>query len=380
MQLPNDSNGRSELTKKAVWLLIAVALNALELFVPRIPFLPWLKPGLANSITIIWLVKYGLNDAILYTILRTWISGFYFGFSFVTLTLSLSGGIAASLAMGLAWKLFGKKGHLGTVGIGITGAVFHNLAQLGAVYLMLTHNSSIFYQLPFMLTASLFFGGITGFIVPPLWKILDSVKINLKFPFANRLKGYGPVHIAGSLFILALCFSLLAINDLSVLLITAALFTTAASVSRRSFRILFYPLNFWPLFLFIVCVYLFFSYGTRVNGIPFLTYEGVRATTLQVLRVWIWLEAGLFLKKFRFHEIFISVLGKIYPAHTDTLLAGVLALEYFPEMIRFAKSKEGISGLNFFRAPVSSLCEFLNRVQLHIVSMTGEQLVADGKV
>ena len=129
MQLPNNNNGRSELTKKAVWLLIAVALNALELFIPRIPILPWLKPGLANSITIIWLVKYGLNDAILYTILRTWISGFYFGFSFVTLTLSLSGGIAASLAMGLAWKLFGKRGHLGTVGIGITGAVFHNLAR-----------------------------------------------------------------------------------------------------------------------------------------------------------------------------------------------------------------------------------------------------------
>ena len=155
---PMQSHTENQITpdtiRKAVWLLVAVALNALEFF-PRLPFFPWLKPGLANAVTMIWIIKYGTADAVLYTILRSWISGFYFGFSFLTLALSLSGGITATLAMGAVWRILGSKGLLGTVGIGITGALFHNAGQLATVYFLVVHNFSVFYQIPFMAAASI---------------------------------------------------------------------------------------------------------------------------------------------------------------------------------------------------------------------------------
>ena len=162
---------------KTIWLLLAISLNALELFLPRIPFLPWLKPGLANCITVVWIIRFGVKDAILFTLLRSWISGFYFGFSLLTLSLSLSGGIVATAAMGMAWNVLGKRGLLGTIGLSITGAFFHNSAQLLVVYFLLTHNASVFYQLPFMGAASIVFGTFAGLIVPPVWNILNRMEL-----------------------------------------------------------------------------------------------------------------------------------------------------------------------------------------------------------
>ena len=172
MRLSNNTGQESTSVRKTVWLLLGVALNTLELFLPRIPLLPWLKPGLANSITMLWIIRYGLTDALIYTTIRVWISSFYFGFSLITMGLALSGGLLSTAAMGIAWKTLGRKNLLGTVGLGITGAVMHNTGQLAAVYFLLTRNRAIFYQLPFMGIAALFFGGLIGLIAPVLWRIL----------------------------------------------------------------------------------------------------------------------------------------------------------------------------------------------------------------
>ena len=108
---------------------------------PRIPFLPWLKPGLANCITVVWIIRFGVKDAILFTLLRSWISGFYFGFSLLTLSLSLSGGIVATAAMGMAWNVLGKRGLLGTIGLSITGhfsiTVLNCLLFISCLHIML---------------------------------------------------------------------------------------------------------------------------------------------------------------------------------------------------------------------------------------------------
>jgi len=138
MQLPDDSDPEGNSTRKAVWLLLAVALNTLELFIPRIPFLPWLKPGLANCITMIWIIEFGMVDSLMYTLVRVWISSFYFGFSLVTVFLALSGGLFSTAVMGCAWNLLGRRRLMGTVGMGIIGALSHNTGQLFAVFAVLT--------------------------------------------------------------------------------------------------------------------------------------------------------------------------------------------------------------------------------------------------
>ena len=101
---------------KTTLLLVAITVNALEMFLPRIPFLPWLKPGLANCVTIVWIIRYGGVEALFFSLLRIWLVCFYFGLSFVTLSLSLSGGIMATCAMGIAWHIFGKRKLMGTIG------------------------------------------------------------------------------------------------------------------------------------------------------------------------------------------------------------------------------------------------------------------------
>jgi len=356
------------IARKTIWLLVAVALNALELFVPRIPFLPWLKPGLANGITIIWIIRFGAKDALLYTILRSWISGFYFGFSFLTIILSISGGLFATFMMSVAWKTLGRRGMLGTVGMGIIGAVFHNAGQMIAVYFVLTRNTSVFYQIPFMGAASLVFGGIVGVIVPVLWRVLNNGEISRISGIYTPLKDYSARDVVVSLSILVFCISLFSVSDYRILLMIAAAVTIVVSIMKRNVKEFLYPLKFWPIFLFILFIYLGFSYGKRIEYIPFLTYEGVNIAFSQILRVWTWIMSGLILKQFRFNEIVYSFLKKIYPSHTETLVSGVLALEYFPEVIGYAKSRECLSGLNFLKKPFCSLNGFTTRIQTYILS------------
>jgi uncharacterized membrane protein len=358
---------KNQFSIKTVWLLLAIALNALELFLPRIPFLPWLKPGLANCITVVWIIRYGVKDAILFTLLRSWISGFYFGFSLLTLTLSLSGGIVATVAMGLAWNALGKRGMLGTVGLSITGAFFHNSAQLVVVYFLLTHNASVFYQLPFMGAASIVFGTFAGLIVPPIWNVLNRMKLaEINRSFSDCQKSLSLKNTVICSTVILFCFSLFSFSNILVISIIAVIFTGTITIIRGSWKVIFYPLKFWPLFLFILSMYLFFSYGKKLPIVSFLTYEGLNIAALQILRVWIWIEAGFLLTQFQFHRTFFSALSMVFRNQQTTLVAGLLALESFPDLLSFAKSKESISGLNFLRSPSEAITGYLKRIQIFI--------------
>ena len=82
MQLPAKSQESRTVVLKTALLLVAITINTLELFLPRIPFLPWVKPGLANCVTILWIIRYGAIDALFFSFLRIWMVGFYVGFSF----------------------------------------------------------------------------------------------------------------------------------------------------------------------------------------------------------------------------------------------------------------------------------------------------------
>ncbi len=101
MQSYADQDHRHTTLLKACLLLLSVSLAALELFIPRVPLLPWLKPGLANIVAVAWVVLYGPRDALLYVLIRSWLIGFYFGFSLISLLLGTAGGMCAVLGMSL---------------------------------------------------------------------------------------------------------------------------------------------------------------------------------------------------------------------------------------------------------------------------------------
>jgi heptaprenyl diphosphate synthase len=332
---------------KTVWMLIAVALNALEYFIPRVPFLPWLKPGFANCITMLWIMRYGFTDALIYTVLRTWISGFYFGFSLLTMGLALSGGILSTAVMALLWISLGKRGWIGTVSIGITGALFHNTGQLLAVYGMMARNSYLFYQVPFMLAASIITGGSIGLIVPRIGGLLlhcerkePNSSNKTPAPQSTTFHRFPSLRTtAGALAVVAVSILLLFTGDIRLLAAAALAITLTVQVaSGFSMQQLFYPLRFWLFFLFVILMYLPFSYGTRIDSIPMVTREGVHEAAAQSLRLWCWLQSSFLLRRFRFHDILFAGLERIFPRHGATLAAGMLALQHFPLVARLSRT------------------------------------------
>lgn len=381
-----DNNDRQIALQKAMLLLIAVALNAVELAFPRLPFLPWLKPGFANIITIIWIIKFGFKDAVLYTALRIWISGFYFGFSLFTLSLSLTGGLLSTVVMSVLWIILGKRKLIGTIGLGVAGALFHNAGQLAVVYLIMAQNMSLFGQVPFMLGAAVVFGGIVGGLAPAISKIIcvdnaggrDINTINTSNT-ANTINTVNPANrqpiksINKLIVVLtfAVSISLMFINNISVL-ISAAIIFSLISVSLTSKKpwMFLYPLKFYMLFLFVAVTHLFFTYGTRSGILPFTTNEGLLAFTKQALRLWCWLQTVHIFKKFHFHELFISALYKFFPNKKDTLEAGMIALEHFPEIIRFAKSEKKLSISTLLFKPRIALSGYVEAVARRIADIT----------
>ena len=233
--------------RKTTWILVAVALGALEFFFPRIPLFPWLKPGLSNCITLIWIIEFGVTDALLFFLLRAWISGFYFGFSFFTLALSISGGLTATIAMGICWNLVGKNRLMGTIGISIIGALMHNTGQLVAVYYLMAKNTHLFYQLPVMLIASILFGGIVGIIVPMLMRMLTTSAlptIGTLPPSSTSLPAATVGNTVICMLILGACAVLTVINAMAILGICALASATAAQIlSHATLRRLIQPVH-----------------------------------------------------------------------------------------------------------------------------------------
>ncbi len=354
----NDSS--KEIVDKTTLILLAVAINALEFFIPRIPFFPWLKPGLANCVTILWIVEFGVVDALLFSLLRIWIAGFYFGFSFYTISLSLSGGICSTLAMGVVWTFLGKKDWLGTVGIGIVGALVHNLAQIVVIYFLLAKNIHLFYQIPIMLIAAVGFGSLTGAIAPALRSMAGEPRTEI---FPGRIPSFDSgAHarrrdaLAAVLLFAAGCAVAL-INDAAVLAFLAICGTVLTqAVHKGSLRLLLSPITrFWPLFLFIGVVHGLLSYGTRIEGVPLVTYEGARLTFAQWLKLWTWIELSFSLTYFNFHRVVFDLLKRFFPQNRTALFAGVLALEYFPSIVGVVREKSRGVFLRCARHPIKGV-------------------------
>lgn len=372
MGLHDSHSEMSETVEKTLWILIALSLSAIEMLLPRIPFLPWLKPGLANCITLLWIVRYGTLDAVLFSFLRTWIISFYFGFSFISFMLSTSGGVIATLVMGICIQLSRNKAVFGTIGISMIGAAAHNCTQIFVIYILMVQNSFIFYQLPFMCGASLIFGLLIGLLAPAIFPIID-IRYTLP-PFGARSPSRQSIipekkaSFAGLVFFV-LCIGIIFVQSSVILAIAAVIISICVQlicgVSHRTFL---YPLKFWPFFLFIAFVYLFFSYGKKIHGIPFITIEGLTETGNQFLRLWFWLQTSQLLTHFKFHTFFFTLLSRAFPSSASVFNAALFALELFPDVLNFSRSKDSFKNLNFFRHPFISIKEYANRHKNLIIS------------
>jgi heptaprenyl diphosphate synthase len=148
----------------------ALGLHSLESLLPS-P-VPWMKPGIANIITLITLLLYGMRPAILVTLIRVILASLFTGtFLGPAFMLSLSGGIASTAAMGLL--LSAAPGLFSAVGLSIIGALAHNIAQLILAYfLFIQRIEAILLISPVIILIGTLTGTVNGVISDLLMKNL----------------------------------------------------------------------------------------------------------------------------------------------------------------------------------------------------------------
>jgi heptaprenyl diphosphate synthase len=142
-------------------LAVGLIIFAFESYLPR-P-LPWIKPGLSNVVGVLALYWFGFPAAVLITFLRIFLGALFLGTLFnPVFLLSLGGGLAAILAMGIVFRS-GKK-YFSPIGISVVGAFFHMLTQLVLATLILIHRLELLQFLPFMLFSAVIAGVVVGLL------------------------------------------------------------------------------------------------------------------------------------------------------------------------------------------------------------------------
>lgn len=159
-----------KITQTALLGSVALVLSALQMLLPDIPLpIPGAKPGFSNIVTAFACESIGLYPALYITLIKAI-------FAFITrgataFFMSFIGGLLSCIIMYILLRF--RWFELGYLGIGISGAVSHNMGQLFVAYLII--GKTIFYYIPFLLIISLITGSLTGItmgiIIPPLKKI-----------------------------------------------------------------------------------------------------------------------------------------------------------------------------------------------------------------
>ena len=143
----------------------AIVLTVAEAAIPM-P-LPGVKPGLANIVTLIVLLRYGWRDAVWVSLLRVLAGSLLLGqFLAPGFFLSLAGALLSLLALGLSLRL--PRRWFGPVTHSVIGAFAHIGGQLLLARAWLVPHDGVFYLAPVFLAAALFFGLCNGLVAARL--------------------------------------------------------------------------------------------------------------------------------------------------------------------------------------------------------------------
>ena len=140
---------------------LGVVLHRLEILIP-LPA-PWIKLGLANVMTLVTLIFFGLREAVTVTLLRVMLGSIISGtFLSPTFFLSLSGGITSVFVM--SWVYYHGKSPFSLVGVSVCAAYTHTLTTIICVYFFWVQQEFIFKLLPVFFMFALLAGILTGII------------------------------------------------------------------------------------------------------------------------------------------------------------------------------------------------------------------------
>lgn len=168
---PGPQPGVTQLTvsaedRRVAWLATAaVGLSLVDAAIPT-P-LPGVKPGLANIVTLVVLLRYGWGTAVWVSVLRVLAGSLLLGhFLAPGFFLSLTGTTLSLLTLGLARHL--PRRWFGPVTLSIFAAFAHIGGQLLLARVWLIPHDGVFLLTPVFAAAALVFGTINGLIAAKL--------------------------------------------------------------------------------------------------------------------------------------------------------------------------------------------------------------------
>ncbi len=311
-------------------LALAVAMNLFELIIPKIPFLPWLKLGLANTIQISVVVLFSPLEALQFVFLRVLLSGFLSGSPATSFVFSLGGGIGSVIIMIILWQFLGTRKYMGLIGIGIAGAFVHNTTQLFIAYSLFVKNNAFLWQFPFLTVFSIISGTITGLLAHIIINAVENsktiynnkIEIISKFTFSQKLMFY---------VLLTALISVFFISDyiyISIFFFVALLTSMYFNVNLNDiFKIV---KRFWALFLWNILLNIFFTQGRYIYH--HITYEGIHLATSLCIKLILCIIISLNFMKIKGIEYSLHLFSRI-TSKKDFLIIFYGALDALPKVI-----------------------------------------------
>jgi heptaprenyl diphosphate synthase len=162
----NNHDKVTRLALSAMLVAVMLVLGFVESLIP-IGSVPGMKLGLSNSVLLLSLYWLGIPISIVLMIAKVFLSGFLFG-NLMAIQYSLAGGVLSLIIMILL--IYVVRG-ISPVGVGIAGAVMHNVGQVLLAMLVLQTNQLIYYM-AILVLVGIVTGAVTGTVARLLMKYL----------------------------------------------------------------------------------------------------------------------------------------------------------------------------------------------------------------
>ena len=152
-------------TRRLAVLALLIGTGAvIHIFEGAVPRpLPWVRPGLANVVTLVTLELFGFGAAAVVAVCRILLASLLMGsFGNIAFAFSFTGGTLALLAMGTTLRY--AVPPLSLVGVALTGAVAHAAGQLLVAWYFLVRSPAVAVLTPTVLLPAVLAGLIVGLI------------------------------------------------------------------------------------------------------------------------------------------------------------------------------------------------------------------------
>lgn len=162
-------------TQVPIIIALSVVLQVSESMIPQ--FIPGLKLGLPNMLTLLALLTFGWSTALKITICRIVISsiilGTFLSFGFM---LSISAGLGSFLVMSTILSIMPmlKTNRAGLIALSILSALTHNLIQVTLAYLLIIKHPGVFLILPYIAMGGVITGSMIGIAVHMVLMRIDA--------------------------------------------------------------------------------------------------------------------------------------------------------------------------------------------------------------